>query len=165
MCGNGNGDEARRNLCGCSHGTEEHAIWRWLFQDKCMNAATWSFPNTHKMRQNEGEQVSHNSLSIWVDWPFLKFQFWIYKSMTPPFIVEEGWKWKGKIQTQDYSNLVPKQVTKEVWLDFFLWHLLKLHLHLLFMSHGKVWLIFVHLHLLYLYLHLPLCYTKKTTQK
>jgi len=23
MCGNENGDEARRNLCGCSHGREE----------------------------------------------------------------------------------------------------------------------------------------------
>jgi len=28
MCGNENGDEARRNLCGCSHGREENATWR-----------------------------------------------------------------------------------------------------------------------------------------
>jgi len=57
--------------------------------------------------------------------------------MAPLFIVEEGWKWKGKIQKQDHSNSAPNQVTRDVWLDFFLWHLLKLHLHLLFMSHGR----------------------------
>ena len=28
-------------------------------------------------------------------------------------------------------------VTREVWLGFFLWHFLNLHLHLLFMSHGR----------------------------
>ena len=49
--------------------------------------------------------------------------------------------------------------TWEVWLGFFLWHLLKLHLHLLFMSHGRcdftweVWLGFFLLHLLNLHLH------------
>ena len=28
-------------------------------------------------------------------------------------------------------------VTREVWLGFFFWHLLNLHIHLLFMSHGR----------------------------
>ena len=28
-------------------------------------------------------------------------------------------------------------VIREVWLGFFLWHLLNLHLHFLFMSHGR----------------------------
>jgi len=45
--------ELRMNLCGCSDGREEHATWRWLIQDKCMIAATWSFPNTHKMKENK----------------------------------------------------------------------------------------------------------------
>ena len=64
---NGHGDGIRKTYVIVVYGGEEHATWRWLIQDKCMNAATWSFPNTQKMRQDEGEQVSHNSLSIRVE--------------------------------------------------------------------------------------------------
>jgi len=27
MCGNGNGEWNKKDLCGCSHGREEHATW------------------------------------------------------------------------------------------------------------------------------------------
>ena len=51
-------------------------------------------------------------------------------------------------------------VTRKVWLGFFLWHLLNLHLHLLFMSHGTGNLsLYISTPYIYIYT-LLLCYTK-----
>ena len=49
----------------------------------------------------------------------------------------ENSKWNSfEISTKNKSH-GRCDFTWEVWLGFFLWHLLKLHLHLLFMSHGR----------------------------
>jgi len=44
-----------------------------MIQDNCLNAATWSFPITHKMRQEEGAAIltTHTNLCIVI---FLKIQ-------------------------------------------------------------------------------------------
>jgi len=54
-------------------------------------------------------------------------------SQTFLFIVLRGLK----IQMRSIWICANFLVTREVWLGFFLWHLLNLHLHLLFMSHGR----------------------------
>jgi len=57
--------------------------------------------------------------------------------MAPLFIVWEGWIRRGKIQILSVRIRCLFLVTRKVWLGFFLWHLLNLHLHLIFMSHGR----------------------------
>ena len=58
-----------------------------------------------------------------------------------------------------------KHVTREMWLGFFLCHLLKLHLHLLFMSHGRCDLsLYIGTPYIYIYTFL-LCSTKNYSKR
>ena len=46
-----------KDLCGCSPWEGWTCHLEVMIQDKCLNVATWSFPITHKMRQEEGETI------------------------------------------------------------------------------------------------------------
>ena len=86
-------------------------------------------------------------------------------SITPLFIVWEGWIWRGKIQMLSVWIWRLFLVTREVWLAFFLWYLLNLHLHLLFMSHRRCALsLYIGTPYIYIYTFL-LCFTKNYSKE
>jgi len=78
----------------------------------------------HKIRLNEGDQISHNSLNL-SRVSFLQFLILNLQEHGTSFYSRRGLKMKSQKSHQSLSNSAPKTSHKESVTWFLLWHLLK----------------------------------------
>ena len=64
--------EGRRNLIGWILEGDGHVTWRW-WSKMSVSCHHLKPSKAHKIRLSEGDQISHNSLSIWVEFPVFNF--------------------------------------------------------------------------------------------
>jgi len=139
----------------------------WFIQDKCKMPPLESFPNSQDKTSRRRTSLTQISLNLsrvtFLQFPYLN----LHEHSTSIYSVRElKFRWENSNET--HLKLPPKNkshgrcdFTWEVWLGFFLWHLLKLHLHLLFMSHGRCDL-FLYISTPYISIYtFLLCSTKK----